>query len=161
MARVVIRSVLIIMVVSVPPKVTAAVTTGTGARGRLSELVLAVVVLADLVLLVLFSFAMQIARAVFRPDAGGASLLVQFAWETGGAIAFGALVGALFALYLRYVGREVTLVLVAMCGLLSQVGTTQQFGPLLAAVSAGLVIPNPSVSPGPTPPGPVPPRRPP
>ena len=148
MERAVIVGLLTIMAASVSPTMTAAVTTETGARGRLSELVLAVVVLADLVLLVLFSIAMQLARAVFHPDAGGASLLVQFAWETGGAVAFGVLVGALFALYLRYVGREVTLVLIAMCALLSQVGSTQQFEPLLAAVAAGLVIENLSVSQG-------------
>ena len=141
-ARVVIVLLLTIMVASVSPTMTAAVTTETGGGGRLSELVLAVVVLADLVLLILFSFSMQLARAVFRPDAAGPSLLVRFAWETGGAIAFGVLVGALFALYLRYVGREVTLVLLAMCALLTQVGSTQQFEPLLAAVAAGLVIEN-------------------
>jgi trehalose 6-phosphate synthase len=148
MARAVIVALLTIMVASVSPTMTAAVTTETGSRGRLSELVLAVVVLADLVLLVLFSCSMQMARAVFRPDAAGPSLLVRFAWETGGAIAFGALIGALFALYLRYVGREVTLALLGMCGLLSQVGTTQQFEPLLAAVAAGLVIENLSVAQG-------------
>jgi trehalose-6-phosphate synthase/Kef-type K+ transport system membrane component KefB len=147
-ARAVTVALLTIMVASVSPTMTAAVTTETGGRGRLSELVLAVVVLADLVLLVLFSFSMQMARAVFRPDAAGPSLLVRFAWETGGAIAFGALVGALFALYLRYVGREVTLALLAMCGVLSQVGSTQQFEPLLAAVAAGLVIENLSVAQG-------------
>jgi len=147
-ARAVTVALLTIMVASVSPTMTAAVTTETGGRGRLSELVLAVVVLADLVLLVLFSCSMQLARAVFRPDAAGPSLLVRFAWETGGAIAFGALVGALFALYLRYVGREVTLALLAMCGVLSQVGSTQQFEPLLAAVAAGLVIENLSVAQG-------------
>jgi len=99
--RAVIVSLLTIMIASVSPTMTAAVTTETGGRGRLSELVLAVVVLADLVLLILFSYSMQMARAVFRPDAAGPSLLVRFAWETGGAIAFGTLVGALFALYLR------------------------------------------------------------
>jgi trehalose 6-phosphate synthase len=146
--RAVIVSLLTIMIASVSPTMTAAVTTETAARGRLSELVLAVVVMADLVLLVLFSYSMQMARAVFRPDAAGPSLLVRFAWETGGAIAFGALVGALFALYLRYVRREATLALLAMCGLLSQVGSTQQFEPLLAAVAAGLVIENLSVAQG-------------
>ena len=45
----------------------AAVTTETGARGRLSELVLPVVVLADLALLLLFSLAMQFARGVLEP----------------------------------------------------------------------------------------------
>ncbi|HXD21018.1 MAG TPA: trehalose-6-phosphate synthase [Vicinamibacterales bacterium] len=148
MTRAVIVCLLTIMVASVSPTMTAAVTTETGARGRLSELVLAVVVLADLVLLVLFSCGMQVARALLRPDVEGPNLLVRFAWETGGAVAFGALVGALFALYLRYIGREVTLALLAMCALLTQVGTTQQFEPLLAAVSAGLVIENLSVSQG-------------
>ncbi|MDK0545404.1 hypothetical protein P6O83_15845, partial [Clostridium perfringens] len=65
-----------------------------------------------------------------------------------GAVAFGALVGALFALYLRYVGREVALVLLGVCALLSQVGSTQQFEPLLAAVAAGLVIENLAVAQG-------------
>lgn len=149
-ARLAMVLLLTVMVVSFSPTMTAAVTTDTGARGRLSELVLAVVVLADLVMLLLFSFSMQLARAVFRPDMDAGSLIVQFAWESGGAVAFGALVGALFALYLRYVGREVTLVLLAVCGLLSQVGTTQQFEPLLAAVAAGLVIENLSVAQGDT-----------
>ena len=148
--RAVMVLLLTIMIASVSPTMTAAVTTETGARGRLSELVLAVVVLMDLVLLVFFSFSMQMARAVFQPDAAAPSLLVRIAWETGGAIAFGALVGALFALYLRYVGRQVTLALLAMCGLLSQVGTTQQFEPLLAAVAAGMVIENLSVAQGDT-----------
>jgi len=146
--RGVIVSLLTIMIASVSPTMTAAVTTETGSRGRLSELVLAVVVLADLVLLILFSYSMQMARAVFRPDAAGPSLLVRFAWETGGAIAFGTLIGALFALYLRYIRREATLALLAMCGVLSQVGSTQQFEPLLAAVAAGLVIENLSVAQG-------------
>ena len=76
------------------------------------------------------------------------NVLVRLAWEIGGAIAFGSLVGALFALYLRYVGREVTLVLLAVCALLSQVGATQGFEPLLAAMAAGLVIENVAVAAG-------------
>ncbi len=128
---------------------TAAVTTETGARGRLSETVLTVVVLADLVILVLFSLAMLFARvAVGATASDGVSLLARFTWEIGGAVAFGVLVGALFALYLRYVGREVALVVIAVCALLSQVGSTQQFEPLLAAVAAGLVIENLSLAQG-------------
>ena len=54
----------------------------------------------------------------------------------------------LFALYLRYIGREITLVLLAVCAVLSQVGTTQQLQPLLAAVAAGVVIENLAVAQG-------------
>jgi trehalose-6-phosphate synthase len=100
---------------------------------------------------VLFSFTMQIARAVFNAtDADAIDVLVRFAWEIGGAVAFGVLVGALFALYMRYVGREVTLVLLGVCIVLSQVGSTQEFEPLLAAVAAGLVIENLAVAQGDT-----------
>ena len=138
-----------IVAVTFSPTMAAAVTTETGARGRLSEIVLPVVVLADLVLLLLFSLAMQFGRGVLEPGGSdGVGTLVRFAWEIGGALAFGSLVGALFALYLRYIGREVTLVLIGVCALLSQVGTLQQFEPLLAAVAAGLVIENLSIAQG-------------
>jgi Kef-type K+ transport system membrane component KefB len=128
---------------------TAAVTTETGSGGRLSENVLAVVVLADIAALILFSLSMQIARVTFGVGAASdVDVLARFAWEIGGAIAFGVLVGALVALYLRYVAREMTLVVLAACALLSQVGSTQQFEPLLAAVAAGLVIENLSIAQG-------------
>ena len=150
-ARLAMVALLVVILVSFSPTMTAAVIADTGARGRLSETVLTMVVLADLVLLVLFSCAMQIARVVFRAtEAAPVDVLVRFAWEIGGAVAFGVLVGALFALYMRYVGREVTLVLLGVCIVLSQVGSTQEFEPLLAAVAAGLVIENLAVAQGDT-----------
>ena len=140
---------LVVMVVSFSPTMTAAVIADTGARGRLSNTVLAIVVIADLAILILFSVCMQIGRVAFQLEGGdGIDVIVGFAWEIGGAIAFGALIGALFALYMRYIGREVTLVLLAVCGLLSQVGATQRFEPLLAAVAAGLVIENLAIAEG-------------
>jgi trehalose-6-phosphate synthase/Kef-type K+ transport system membrane component KefB len=140
---------LVIILVSFSPTMTAAVIAETGARGRLSDLVLAMVVLADIVLLVLFSVAMQLARsALGEGSAGAPNVLVRLSWEIGGAVAFGCLVGAIFALYLRYVGREITLVLIAVCALLSQVGATQGLEPLIAAMAAGLVIENLAVAQG-------------
>jgi trehalose-6-phosphate synthase/Kef-type K+ transport system membrane component KefB len=146
--RLVIVGLLALIVVSFSPTMTAAVTAETRARGRLSELVLTMVILADLALLVLFSLGMQLARFAFGTGGDDVTLLARFGWEVGGAVAFGALVGALFALYVRYVGREIALVLIAACTLLSQVGTTQEFEPLLAAVTAGLVIENLAVTQG-------------
>ena len=149
-SRLAMLSLFVVMVVSFSPTMTAAVIADTGSRGRLSEIVLATVVLADLVLLVLFSIALQLARVALGSDgaAPAGSMLAALAWELGGAVAFGSLVGALFALYLRYVGREVTLVLLAVCAVLSQVGMTQRLEPLLAAMAAGLVLGNLSVAQG-------------
>ncbi len=142
LTRLAMVALVVVIVVSFSPTMTAAVIADTGARGRLSDFVLAMVVLADLILLVLFAAAMQFARATIDPLASAAPMLGRLAWEVGGAAAFGALVGAAFALYMRYVGREVPLVLLGVCALLSQAGSAQQFEPLLAAVVAGLVIEN-------------------
>jgi trehalose-6-phosphate synthase/Kef-type K+ transport system membrane component KefB len=147
--RLVMLALLVVMLVSFSPTMTAAVVADSGARGRLSDTVLAMVVLADLAVLVLFSIALQLARAVFEPGAGG-EMLARMAWEIGGALAFGVLIGVMFALYLRFVGREITLALLAVSVILSQVGTTQQLQPLLAALAAGVVIENLAVAQGDT-----------
>lgn len=141
-----------VIVVSFSPTMTAAVMADAGGRSRLGEFVLTMVVLADLAVLVLFATMMQFTRLAFAANApaGAGEFVVRIAWEIGGAIAFGVFVGALFALYLRYVSREVPLVLVAMCAIFSQVGTTQQFEPLIAALSAGFVIENLAVMQGDT-----------
>jgi trehalose-6-phosphate synthase/Kef-type K+ transport system membrane component KefB len=148
-AKLAMVALFVIIVVSFSPTMTAAVISETGARGRLADLVLAIVVVSDLVALVLFSLAMQFARVALAADAApDVNVLVRLAWEIGGAIAFGSLVGALFALYLRYVAREVTLVLLGLCALLAQVGAIQGFEPLLAAMAAGMVIQNVAVPQG-------------
>jgi trehalose 6-phosphate synthase len=149
LSRLVMLAFLVVMVASFSPTMTAAVVADSGARGRLSDTVLAVVVLADLVMLVAFSVAMQLARFEFSTEVNqGAELLSRLAWEIGGAVAFGVLIGVAFAFYLRYIGREVPLVLLAVCVVLSQVGMTQQLQPLLAALAAGVVIENLAVAQG-------------
>lgn len=149
LARLAMAALFAVIVVSFSPTMTAAVISETGARGHLSDLVLGMVVLADLIVLVLFSLAMQGARMVLLHGAGNdVSVLVRLAWDIGGAAAFGSLVGATFALYLRYVAREIALALIVVCVVLSQAGAAHGFEPLLAAMAAGLVIENLAVPQG-------------
>ena len=141
--RVALALLLTTLIVSFSPTVTIAVIADTRARGPLSEMVLAVVVITDLALIVLFSLAMQFVRSTSGiVSATDVSLLARLTWEIAGSFAFGAVLGALFALYLRYVGREVTIMLLALCLLLSQLGPLFHFEALLAALAAGLVIEN-------------------
>ena len=143
LSRIALALLLATVVVSFSPTVTIAVIADTRARGPLSEMVLTIVVLADLALIVLFSLAMQFMRwASGSGAAADVSLLARLVWEIAGSFAFGAILGALFALYLRYVGREITLMLLALCLLLSELGPLLHFEPLLAALAAGLVIEN-------------------
>jgi Kef-type K+ transport system membrane component KefB len=141
-ARLAIVLVFTAIVVSFSPTVTIAVIAESRARGPLSELVLAIVVLADLVLILAFTLAMQFARTATGGEGGEAGLLVRLVWEIGGSLAFGALLGSVFAVYLRTIGRELTIVLLALCATISAAGQAIHLEPLLAALAAGLVIEN-------------------
>jgi Kef-type K+ transport system membrane component KefB len=142
-ARIALAALLATVAASFSPTVTIAVIAESRARGPLSELVLAVVVLADLVLIFFFTLVMQGVRwALGEAPAGDVSLLARLTWEIVGSLAFGAALGSAFALYLRYVGRELTVVLLALCAVLSGAGAWLHFEPLLAALAAGLVVEN-------------------
>lgn len=130
------------VLVAFSPTVTLAVMAETRARGKLSELTLAVVVLGDLALILLFAISMEWTRGVFIETPNAPELVASLLWELPGSMAFGVAVGALFALYLRWVGREVTLALVALCAVLSGASELWQFDGLIAALVAGLVVEN-------------------
>lgn len=134
--------VLTAIVVSFSPTVTIAVIAESRARGPFSELVLAIVVLADLALILAFTLVMQFARNIRGDDPETVSLMVRLMWEVVGSLSFGALLGSVFAVYLRAIGRELTLALLTLCVLLSTVGQAWHLEPLLAALAAGLIIEN-------------------
>jgi Kef-type K+ transport system membrane component KefB len=143
LARVALALLVTTVIVSFSPTVTIAVIADTRSRGPLSEMSLAVVVITDLVLIIFFSFAMQFARwSTGESMATDVSMLTRLAWEILGSFAFGGALGAVFTLYLRHVGRETTVALMALCVLLAGIAPAFHFEPLLAALAAGLVIEN-------------------
>ena len=131
------------LVVSFSPTVTIAVIADSRARGPLSELVLALVVIADLALIVLFTFAMQAVRwSLGSVPTEDVSLLARLAWEIAGSFAFGAIVGSLFAFYLRHVGRASHDHAPRALRRPQPGRRGVPFEPLLAALAAGLVVEN-------------------
>ncbi|MGE0363338.1 MAG: cation:proton antiporter [Vicinamibacterales bacterium] len=131
------------LVISFSPTVTIAVIAEARARGPFTELVMAIVILTDLLLILVFALALQFGRWAATGAAGaGIGVGVQLSWEILGSLAFGGLVGAGFAVYLRLVGREVTLALLAVCALLAVVAPLAHFELILAALAAGLVVEN-------------------
>jgi Kef-type K+ transport system membrane component KefB len=94
-------------------------------------------------LIVVFTLAMQLVRwTTGAAVAGDVSLLARLSWEIFGSLAFGAILGAGFAIYLRTIGRELTIALLGLCIVLSELGPLLHFEPLLAALAAGLVVEN-------------------
>ncbi|HUH08901.1 MAG TPA: cation:proton antiporter [Egibacteraceae bacterium] len=139
--KVAVLGLLTTILASFSPTVTIALIAESRASGPLSEMTLAIVILADLVLILLFTLMMQFVRYAFG-SSGEVGLLVSLSWEIFGSFAFGAAVGALFAFYLRHVGRELPLALLAMCALIAGLKMPLHIEPLLAALAAGLVVEN-------------------
>jgi Kef-type K+ transport system membrane component KefB len=130
------------LVASFSPTVTIAVIAESRSRGPLTDLVMAIVIMADLLLILVFALALQLARWTMTGAVADVSLSIQLSWEILGSLAFGGVVGGVFALYLRFVGRETTLALLGVCALLAIVAPLLHFELILAALGAGLVVEN-------------------
>lgn len=132
-----------LLVVSFSPTVSIAVIAEGRARGPLASLVVALVVVADLVLIIVFSLLLQLVRLLSgTPVSSEVGLLALLSWEIVGALAFGAMIGAVFAIYLRAISRETTLALLGLCVLLAVIGRALHFEVVLASLAAGLVVEN-------------------
>lgn len=138
-----ISFVIALLAVSFSPTVTIAVIAESRASGPLSRLVMTMVILADLLLIVVFALTLQFVRSISGVTGGEhGSLVAVLLWELIGSVAFGLAIGAAFALYLRFVGRELTIVLIGVCILLAGVGRLLHFEIVLASLAAGLVVEN-------------------
>lgn len=90
------------------PAVTMALLTETRAAGRIARTTLGVVLLSDVVVVLLFSAFLGLARYLVPPSGlePDASSLGGMIWELGGAVVIGAALGGLVALYLRFLRQE-------------------------------------------------------
>jgi hypothetical protein len=125
------------------PAVTMALLTETGARGPVTRTTLGIVLLSDVAVVVFFSAALGIARALVPPTGSAAAASVGVVvWEIGGALLVGALLGGGVALYLRYVGRELVFfaILVAFFG--QEIARLAHVEVLLTLLTAGFVMEN-------------------
>ena len=124
------------------PIVVISVIADSRARGRLAELTLATTVLANLLLVAVFAVALEGVRWSSGAAEPGLRVVAVAVWAVTGSLAFGALVGAIFALYMREIGRELTIVLLAACAVLGVVSRALALEPILASIAAGFVVTN-------------------
>jgi Kef-type K+ transport system membrane component KefB len=125
------------------PAVTMALLSETGARGPVARTTLGVVLVSDVVVVLLFSATLALARSLVAPAAGVPALSVgALLWEMGGALLVGGFLGAGVALYLRFVGRDLMLfaVLAVFFGL--EITRALHVEMLLTLLVAGFVTEN-------------------
>ncbi|NLE48919.1 MAG: sodium:proton exchanger, partial [Sandaracinaceae bacterium] len=124
------------------PAVVIALRDEMAARGPMSQTVLSVVVLADLLVITLFAIVSSLAGAVFGGSANMIEIARTLVWELFGSMFVGLGIGLIIALYFKYIRGSGPLFLITMCFLMAEIGSRVDLDPLLIGLSAGMLIRN-------------------
>jgi Kef-type K+ transport system membrane component KefB len=124
------------------PAVTMALLAETGARGPVARTTLGIVLVSDVVVVVMFSAAMALARALVEPATATPPSVAATVWEIGGALVVGGVLGVATALYLRVVRRELLLFAVLIAFLGAEIARLTQVEMMLTLLTAGFVTQN-------------------
>jgi Kef-type K+ transport system membrane component KefB len=129
------------------PAVAMALLSETGARGPVARTSLGVVLLSDVVIVLLLTATLAVARIVVPPVGVNVPSLSLggIVWEIAGAALVGAALGAAVALYLRVVRRELFLFAIFVAFFGSEVARLTHVEPLLTLIVAGFVAENVSL----------------
>ena len=134
-----------VLSIGTSPSIALAVLTETRAKGRLSELVLGAAVFKDLVVVVGLALATALGRVWLAPGAAADSSVVSdVAFEIGGSIMAGSVVGAIFILYVRFIRSEMLLFIAAMILVVAELCRAFHLELLLVFITAGFVVRNAS-----------------
>ena len=124
------------------PAVVMALLAETGSEGPLSQVILGSVVLADLVVLVMYSAAASITGAVVGGGIDVVETALSVVWELLGSMVFGVAIGMLIGQFLLTVKRGASLFAVVVCVVVAEIGVRIHLDPLIVMLAAGLWLEN-------------------
>lgn len=133
-----------VMMMANSPMVVLAILSEGHSGGPLAKTTLTVVLVADVLVIFLFTVAMSgvsIATGV-AGEAHGAGMFLGLSKEIGGSILAGAILGAVLTLYVRYVKRELVLFAVVVVFASAAAAEALHFELLLSLVVAGFLFEN-------------------
>ncbi len=125
------------------PSAVMGILSQTRPAGRLTDFTVGFVMTSDVVVVVLLALVMTVVRPLLEP---GATLSLAAFGELGhgllGSIAIGTTLGLLLVAYLRFVGRQVLLVLLLLGLVVVDAIAYLRFEWLLTFLTAGFVVQN-------------------
>jgi Kef-type K+ transport system membrane component KefB len=125
------------------PSATLGILSQTRAAGPLARHTLTFVMTSDLVVVVLVAVTQMVARPLIDPTATFSPReLASLGHELLGSVALGTTLGLTLAAYLRLVGRQLSLVLLALGFGVTEILGYLRFEPLLTFMVAGFVVQN-------------------
>ena len=127
------------------PAATIAVVHETGSKGPITDSVMGISILNNVIVVVLFAFGLSIA-GVLAPEYYTAhsehSVAATLATSIGGAAVLGGVLGIGLALYIRTLGKELLLIITGLCFTLTWVAQQTGIDPVLSFIVAGFVARN-------------------
>ena len=124
------------------PTVAIALLSETRADGPLSRLVLATVVVADLVVVTVYSLVGALTSSVLSGGADLVETVLSIGWELFGSMAFGVVVGMVIGLFLRHVQKGAALFALMVCLVVAEIGGRMHLDALVVMVAAGVWLEN-------------------
>ena len=125
------------------PMATLALLTETRATGPVAKSTLSIVLVADVVIILLFSVAFSLARQGLGHGGGdGNDALARLLSEVLGSVLAGVIVGAVVTLYLRFVKRELVVFAVVAVFATAAAAQALHFEVLLSLLVAGFLVEN-------------------
>jgi Kef-type K+ transport system membrane component KefB len=128
------------------PDLTVAVIEESGAKGPLTDVILGVTIVKDVVVIVLFTFVLALAQPLLGHSVGEGGILEELLWEVGAALAVGAVLGWIYSLYLEQEGEQPAYATFLFAYVLVLAAELLHFELLLAGVAAGFTIENMSTT---------------
>ena len=125
------------------PAVTMALLTETRAHGPVARTTLGIVLVADVLVVLVFSAMLTIARAVVPAPGGGPEMSAGvIAWEILGAMLVGGVLGVAVAVYMRFVQRELLLFAIVVAFFGAEIARLAHVETLLTLLTAGFITEN-------------------
>ena len=137
-----VAGVLAVALAAQSPAVVMALIGETRADGVLARTILAVVVIADLVVVIAYGVVASIASTVVRGEADVGATAMRIGWEVFGSIAVGIFIGASLGRYILHVQRGIGLFALMICFVVAQVGLALHLDPLVIMLTAGIWVQN-------------------
>jgi Kef-type K+ transport system membrane component KefB len=111
-------------------------------EGPVTRVLLAMVVVADFIVIMCYAVASAVAGAVIGGDIDVGAEVASVSWELGGSIVFGVAVGALLGIFLASVKRGASLFAVMICLVVAEIGARIHLDPLITMIAAGVWLEN-------------------
>ncbi len=140
--RLAVAALLGVIAVAVSPSTTLAVITETRARGELAETVLAVAIVKDVAILLLFTWVFALSRSWVAGTEVGLDVLKGVGLEILLSLAAGVVLGAVLGAYLAHVGQHLELTVVALALVSAELGHLAHLEHLLVCMAAGCTVRN-------------------